>query len=95
MASKIFDTQQWRVYCDTEESQTSATNLKVFAKSPSGTEVEFVGVLDGGDNNRIYYDVAADELTEIGMWYIWPKTTIAGNTSPGDPQVVEIFAEGT
>ncbi len=95
MASKIFDTQQWRIYCDTEESQTSATALKIIAKSPSGVENEFVAILDGTDNDRIYYDVGVAELTDIGMWYIWPRTTISGNIASGDPQVVEIFAEGT
>ncbi len=95
MASKIFDTQQWRIYCDTEESQTSATDLLIIAKSPSGVETEYTGVLDGTDNNRIYYDVKVAELTEVGMWYIWPKTTISGNIASGDPQVVEIFKEGT
>ena len=93
MASKIFDTQQWRVICDTEESQATATALQILAKSPSGVISTFSATLDT-DTNRIYYDVQVAEMNVSGDWTVWPKTTIGGNTAAGDPVTVSIHTEG-
>lgn len=94
MASKIFDIQQWRIICDTEEDQSAATTKQILARSPLGVVSTFAATIDS-NVNRVYYDVQVGELTEPGMWAIWPKTTIAGNIAPGDPASVKIFAEGT
>ena len=93
MASKIFDTQQWRVICDTEESQTSATSLKILARSPSGVLSTFTAILDS-NQNRIYYDVDVDEMTEAGDWTVWPRTTIGSKIATGDPVTIAIHTEG-
>lgn len=94
MASKIFDTQQWRIICDTEEDQTTATDLKILASQPDGSEVEFNATLDS-DVNKIYYDVDVSELTQLGNYKIWPRTSISSRIAPGDPQIVTIYKEGT
>lgn len=94
MASKIFTSQNWRVICDTEEDQSTATTRQILAKSPSGTTSTFTATIDA-NVNRIYYDVKVIELTEVGDWRIWPKTTISGNIAPGDPAIQSILEEGT
>ncbi len=94
MASKIFDTQQWRVICDTEEDQSSATGLQILAKGPDGVTQTFAATIDS-NTNRIFYDVAVAELTDVGDWHLWPKTTISGKIAPGDPAIVAIHLEGT
>jgi len=94
MASKIFDTQNWRLICDTEENQSTATVRQILAKSPLGTISTFAATLDT-NVNRIYYDVQVDEMTDIGVWQVWPKTTNDTDIAPGDPAIIEIHAEPT
>lgn len=94
MASKIFNIQNWRLICDTEEDQTTATVRQILAKAPSGTISTFSATLDT-NTNRIYYDVQVSEMTEAGNWKVWPKTTIGGNVAPGDPAILTIHEEGT
>jgi len=92
--AKIYTSQNWRIICDTQEDQTSATGLKILAKSPKGVKYSFDATLDT-NTNRIYYDVAVGEIAEAGDWHIWPKTTISGNVAPGDAAKVTIYEEGT
>jgi hypothetical protein len=94
MASKIFTTQNWRVICDTEEEQATATALQILAKGPDGVTNTFSATIDT-DTTRIYYDVAVAEFAVRGDYHVWPKTTISGNVAPGDPAVVTIYTEGT
>jgi hypothetical protein len=94
MASKIFDTQNWRIYCDTEEDQSEATAMQILARSPSGVISTFTAILDDGDNNRIYYDVGVEEMTEVGDWHIYPRTTVVSKIATGDSSVVTIYTEG-
>ena len=94
MASKIFDTQQWRVICDTEEAQDTATLLEILAKSPSGVISTFSATEDAGDSNKIYYDVQIAEMAEAGDWTVWARTTIAGKIAAGDPATIAIHTEG-
>ena len=94
MASKIFDTQEWRLICDTKEDQTNVTTKQILARSPLGPISTFAATLDTNDN-RIYYDVQVNEMTDVGDWKVWPKTTIDSVIAPGDPAIVTIHAEGT
>jgi len=94
MASKIFTTQNWRIICDTQEDQSTAAALTILAQDCKGNLSTFSATLDS-DTNRIFYDVAVNEVTTVGDWMFWPRTTIAGNIAPGDPALVKIFAEGT
>ena len=94
MASKIFTSQDWRLICDTEEDQTTATGLLIYFKAPAGIITSKAATLDT-NVNRIYTDIGVDELTENGDWKVWPKTTIGGNVAPGDPAILTIHEEGT
>jgi len=94
MASKIFTTQDWRLICDTEEDQSTATDLKIFAKDSDGKTTEFSPAILDSNTNRIYYDIGTTEMAVAGTYKVWPKTTISGNVAPGDPAVIIIFVEG-
>lgn len=92
--TKIFTTQNWRLTLDTNEDQSTASAMEILAKRPDGTIDTFAATIDGGDNNRIYYDVQVSEVAVKGDWTFWAKTTIGGNIAPGDPVQLRIYEEG-
>lgn len=90
--SKIFNTQQWRIICDTGEDQTNHSGITIKARRKNKT-VSFQATLDA-DPNRIYVDVAVDELAVAGNYYIWPVTLLNSKLAAGEPQRVVIYEEG-
>ena len=66
--SSIYKNQSYlTIYLDTNETLTTATNLKILYQKPDGSTGEWSGTAD--DTTKIKYTVLDDDLDQAGQWY--------------------------
>ena len=69
---------------------SAATDRKILARKPSGTEVEWAASASGTDG--VQYTTQADTFDQAGTWMLQAKVTTATGTWRGETATLQVYA---
>lgn len=90
------DQSSLRIRLTTGVDITAAGALRVQYRKPGGTLSYFTATSEDDSTGVIYYDFAADDLDESGVWTFWAFVTFSdGRSAAGEAINVQVYEPGT
>ncbi len=97
MANRIFKNQTaLTLRLQLMQDLTSAQNVYIQYKSPSGRTGVFNAVIEDVTNGIIFYDIeSADDIDESGWWSLWGHVLFTDATEiDGEPVEIPVYEPG-